>query len=398
MKKPYYFLLLFISISSLNFKTTKPYEVFYFDDIINIQSSRVSVVDINSQQHEYIKSKIIVTNNFENPLIIKPTDCCFKNNTGGEFYSKDKDWLVIFPGQKASTVIKALSGGEKINTGSLTFNIKKYSLGDKNIPIEGKQFELENNKEFQLGGFTCTILDIDNNEKIKAVKCKVVYNGLELGMLNPSKITLNDLKGKQSENIKNKNDVESRVYFFQKGDKRTLTLKFLFESKKQNILSWNNSLSEYEIKTFDESNSIKLIVDSVKTSKYNRSDFKIIADAVKEDINVIKENTKDTEPATKQTKQILRIEDNVIFIDDIAIGKFRTDLLTNPKTNIKTTLLSIYSQNGQKISEAKSPANNPKEWILKTTNDNKTFKIMYETPNEKQNVFQFLFDNGYLKK
>lgn len=90
------------------------------------------------------------------------------------------------------------------------------------------------------------------------------------------------------------------------------------------------------------------------------------------------------------------IDGNKILRDGNLVGKFRLDT-TNSSYSQKLIFITVYSDGGDKIAEASAPASNPAEWSIKTFSDDKTSTILYDSPGEKERLFKWLSDKGYLQ-
>lgn len=104
-----------------------------------------------------------------------------------------------------------------------------------------------------------------------------------------------------------------------------------------------------------------------------------------------------TNPAVvaPKSKSPVTLSGNQIIRDEVTIGKFKQDT-TSSSYSQKLVVVTIYSEGGEKVAEASVPVANPQEWNVKTINDNKTFNILYDSPNEKEKLFKWLADKNYL--
>ena len=89
-----------------------------------------------------------------------------------------------------------------------------------------------------------------------------------------------------------------------------------------------------------------------------------------------------------KSKSPVTITGNQIIRDAVVIGKFRQDT-TSSSYSQKTVVITIYSESGEKVAEASTPVSNPQEWNIKILSENKTFNILYDSPNEKENLFKW---------
>lgn len=107
------------------------------------------------------------------------------------------------------------------------------------------------------------------------------------------------------------------------------------------------------------------------------------------------DNTAKPAVAAPKSKSPVTITGNQIIRDEVTIGKFKQDT-TSSSYSQKSVVVIIYSEGGEKVAEASVPVANPQEWNVKTLSDNKTFNILYDSPNEKEKLFKWLADKNYL--
>lgn len=107
------------------------------------------------------------------------------------------------------------------------------------------------------------------------------------------------------------------------------------------------------------------------------------------------ENAATPAVAAPKSKSPVTITGNQIIRDEVTIGKFKQDT-TSSSYSQKSVVVTIYSEGGEKVAEASVPVANPQEWNVKTLKDNKTFNILYDSPNEKEKLFKWLADKNYL--
>ncbi|MGV3612449.1 MAG: hypothetical protein ACO1N0_15935 [Fluviicola sp.] len=107
------------------------------------------------------------------------------------------------------------------------------------------------------------------------------------------------------------------------------------------------------------------------------------------------DNTPTPTVTAPKSKSPVILTGNQIIRDEVVIGKFKQET-TSSAYSQKTTVVTIYSEGGEKVAEASVPVENPQEWNVKTFSDNKTFNILYDSPNEKEKLFKWLADKNYL--
>ncbi len=100
-------------------------------------------------------------------------------------------------------------------------------------------------------------------------------------------------------------------------------------------------------------------------------------------------------PAPPKSKSPVVIKGNQIFRDDKLIGKFKQDTTTSTYSQ-KSTVITVYSEEGEKVAEASAPVINPQEWSIKIISDNKTYTILFDVPTERESLFKWLSNKNYL--
>ncbi len=89
------------------------------------------------------------------------------------------------------------------------------------------------------------------------------------------------------------------------------------------------------------------------------------------------------------------VRENEIFRDDEVLGQF-TEKKSQPEDAQQVTKLNIYSSSGEKIAIAERAIENPEEWLVTTPSDDKTTEILYDADQEKEGLFEWLVEKGYL--
>jgi len=132
-----------------------------------------------------------------------------------------------------------------------------------------------------------------------------------------------------------------------------------------------------------------------KTSNNNNSSDVIVNNNI--NINTGSEGSTNngTTTTTQKSKSPVTITGNQIIRDSVSIGKFRQDTTTSTYSQ-KLYLLTIYSVDGEKVAEASVPVLKPEEWKITILADKKEYNIMYDAPGEKEKLFKWLADKGYL--
>jgi len=131
-----------------------------------------------------------------------------------------------------------------------------------------------------------------------------------------------------------------------------------------------------------------------KTSNNNNSSAVIVNNNI--NVNTGNEVSPSANTTTTQkSKSPVSLSGNQIIRDSVSIGKFRQDT-TSSNYSQKLYLLTIYSVDGEKVAEASVPVSKPEEWKITILADKKEYNIMYDAPGEKEKLFKWLADKGYL--
>ena len=184
-----------------------------------------------------------------------------------------------------------------------------------------------------------------------------------------------------------------------KEDKELIYFKYdsykVWENQKQvdkpayRIIFINGGGNVYMKKSFGEKGVMKLLTknnliqnDKVDTDAENR----FIA---------INNGRKGTDKKVDNSASDIEIEGNEIMRDGSSIAKFSEKKM---KAEDGTDLLkiSIYNSVGEKVATATAPVNDALEWLVITASDNKTSEILYESPGEKNKLFNWLLVKKYL--
>jgi len=89
------------------------------------------------------------------------------------------------------------------------------------------------------------------------------------------------------------------------------------------------------------------------------------------------------------------IKGNAIMQDGKILGKFveRKVVLDSSE---ELMVLTVYSEGGEKIGVAELPVIDPIEWNVQTFADGKITGLLYESPKEKEKLFEWLIEKNYL--
>jgi hypothetical protein len=186
-----------------NHYQVKPVET---DDVL------VEFSDAHSQQ-EFTHVKIKVTNKTPDYILYKTDQSTFKYDFGdyhptvGGLFRSSK--MMVSPKDSDTRILKA--------TGSTKFHVESLMLkldGFHKVSAEGKTQEGPDFKlpaavnEFKAGAFKCTLEKVKKETKETEVSFKCIYQGNDVGLVNPSRITLKLENGQEYANDNKKNKVD----------------------------------------------------------------------------------------------------------------------------------------------------------------------------------------------
>lgn len=104
-------------------------------------------------------------------------------------------------------------------------------------------------------------------------------------------------------------------------------------------------------------------------------------------------NDAPTSPAKSNSPVIL--EGKNILRDGNIIGKFRDEIAAS-SYSIKTRVVTVYNDGGEKVAEATAPAEQAQEWKVRFLADGKELVLLYDSPGELEALFKWMAGKGYL--
>lgn len=260
MKPLLSFLLAAVIISAGNSQTKIKYEtVFFEDNSIETPLGKITVSNAISE-NDVIKAKVKFTNYSGKAVVIKPEECSY-SSVGGEVFSKDK-WMIIAPhGQEAKTIdVK----GDNLKTEQTTLKINGLYACNQTEVTKAPEMQLPPQQELTIGNFKLELDGYDRDGKEIMIKYKVRYMGDKVGILDPSLVTLKSPAGNEFKNQKGK----EKIFAFGKKEDYLVGFTYLSDSKKENVLHWNDAFSE-GIPEKSVNVSVDLKIDLPKTKDKN---------------------------------------------------------------------------------------------------------------------------------
>lgn len=260
MKQFVYLTLFGLIAQSFSAQQKIKYETVFFDDnAVETTHAKLAITD-GVAEKEFIKVKLKVTNYTDKALVIKPEECSFTTQQG-EIFSKDK-WMVIAPRQQESKVIDVK--GEDLKTTETTFKINGFYLCAASETIATSEMPLPPQKELSIGNFKLELDGWDRDGKEIMIKYIVKYTGDKIGLFNPGKVLLKSPEGGVYKNQKEKD----KTFSFKKKEDFLIGFLYLSDSKKDNIIQWNDAFSEASPQKL-EAISIPIKMDLAKTKDKN---------------------------------------------------------------------------------------------------------------------------------
>ncbi len=194
-------------------KTTDPkHENHYQVKPIETDEVAISFSDTHSQQ-AFTHAKIKVTNKTTDYIVFKTKEAVFKYDfgdynpgVGGIFRSSN---MMVLPKDSDTRILKV--------TGSTKFHVETLKLqldGFYRVSSEGKTQEAPDFKlpaavnEFKAGAFKVSLEKIKKETDETAVNFKCIYEGNDIGIVDPTKVVLKLENGQEYANDNRKGKVE----------------------------------------------------------------------------------------------------------------------------------------------------------------------------------------------
>jgi hypothetical protein len=96
----------------------------------------------------------------------------------------------------------------------------------------------------------------------------------------------------------------------------------------------------------------------------------------------------------KSDSQIILNGDQITQNGNI-FGKFIVKKITSSSSE-ERTLITIYSNAGEKIAKIEAPVVNASEWAMTTSSDGKTTEFLFKSVEETEDLFKWLINKNYL--
>lgn len=258
MKHFLYVLLSFLVVTT-GHSQSKYKTIFFEDNSVETPLGKIAVTNAISES-DVIKAKVKFVNYTGKAIVIKPEECSY-SAAAGEVFSKDR-WMIIPPhGQEAKTIdVK----GDNLKTEQTTLKVNGLYACNQVEPIKAPDMQLPPQQELTIGNFKLELDGFDRDGKEIMIKYKIRYMGDKVGLLDPSLVTLKSPSGNEFKNQKGK----EKIFAFGKKEDYLVGFTYLSDSKKENMLMWNDAFGE-GIPEKSIGASIELKIDVPKTKDKN---------------------------------------------------------------------------------------------------------------------------------
>jgi hypothetical protein len=258
LTKALFLLFAFCALLDVNtFAQRKPtdpkHENHYQATPVDTDEVSISFSDAHSQQ-EFTTAKIKVMNKTSDYILFKTNESAFKYDFGeyhpsvGGFFRGSK--MMVAPKDSDTRILK-VTGGSKFHVESLTLVLNGFNR----VSSEGKVADAPDFKlpaavnDFKAGAFKCSLEKIKKETKETEVTFKCVYQGNDIGIVDPSKITLKLENGQEYANDNRKSKAELVL----PGEDVNFTASFHVPGKITDmqfanmLLVWKNTFTESKI-------------------------------------------------------------------------------------------------------------------------------------------------------
>lgn len=251
-------------------KKVDPTHENHYKDIPTIETNELSIdlFDAHSQMgFTLVKAKI--TNKTSDYIVVKTGEIIFVYEHGS--YNPKADMVIIKPKGRKSKTFK-VSGDDKFHVKSLSLELK----GFYRLPVDGEiqeapDFQLPaSTNDFTAGKYKCNLLKIKQETQETIAQFKCVYNGDNMGLLDPSKLVVKTEDGREYANVIKK----SKVKIMQGGDKDKFNAMFKIPGKIVDMqfatmhIVWKDTFMESKLEPLKVA-KIDLTFDPGKTAGKN---------------------------------------------------------------------------------------------------------------------------------
>jgi hypothetical protein len=225
-------------------------------------------------QMAFTTMKMKVINKTNDYLFLDPSQIVFTYADGKTISPASKKRITIDPRDKKSKSIKVAEEGYNFHADNLTVSVKGFSL----LPTEGtaqtdEVFNLPPKKNtFTIGEFGCNVKKNDQETKETKTQFVCTYKGNDVGLVDPSKISV---KAEGDVEFANENK-KSKLEMMQPGDDIKFTTIFRIPGKIVDMqfatreLAWNDAFIVSQPIKLDDAHDIELKLDEALTKEKNQ--------------------------------------------------------------------------------------------------------------------------------
>ena len=244
------------------------YRVFYKQASFETDDYKVYIED-GMSTNAWAKCKVRIFNKTNDFLVFKPTDLIFKIGNA-EIAGTDKQ-VVVFPNDEATRVVDVKNKDSQYD--KITLEIKQMYRVPANvaaIKVDDMNLPTKDSKEFSAGNFKCTLKSAAIKMDKTLLKFVCAYEGDQLGILMPSKITAEMPKGQSNPNVNN-----NKGNLLEKGKIDDFFVEFREMKDAGNMqkepfkLKWNNTFKESKSETI-YGGKTTIEVDNAKSAEKNK--------------------------------------------------------------------------------------------------------------------------------
>lgn len=234
-KRTITFILVLCSFLSFSQKKIKYKTVYFEDNGVETPNAKVSFFDVISED-ALITGSLKIENKTGKALLVKRDECSYTTATG-EVFSKNK-WMVIAPHQNETKSVDIK--GENLKTKETVFKIGGFYICNSSAIAVAPNAVLPPEKEIYVGNFKLELVEWGKDGPEVRIRYIVKYTGNQVGLLDPSEVTIKATSGEEYKNQK----IDGEILSFNKKESITVDFVFANDGKTKNAILWNKAFSE----------------------------------------------------------------------------------------------------------------------------------------------------------
>ena len=258
MKKHLIFFLIGTFVSFLGFSQSNnnenPKHVNYYNVPEPIKVGDITITLDNAvSKMDYVKLKVKITNNTADYVMFNPSECVFEftdeitKETVKKTATNKEKFILIKPYDKTSKVIET-SGEFNFHKDNFELKINGiYKVSAKGTTINAPDFQLPvTTNKFDAENFGLSMTKLVKETKITEVEFKCIYNGNNVGLIEPSRAVIKLKNGQEFATI----NLDAKTIILEKGEDDKFSLSFKIPPKMADmqfavmILTWKNTFAE----------------------------------------------------------------------------------------------------------------------------------------------------------